>query len=207
MLSGRADVARAAATDWRLSVWRVVLAVQQLVKDTVAQVRSLPTADPAKYAVLVKGLIAQGIQKLAEKAIVVICRREDLTVAKKAVDAIVAEARFPDVTVTVKEEEFLPATRCVAAAASGVSLLRRRGDPGIDAVLTRSSCFVRVRVRVCVYLYLGPSASLSLCPCRPRVCRCCAGVDLQRWRRRADGPARRDQVRQHPGDACGDGHS
>ncbi len=91
-------------------------AVQQLVVDTLAKVKTLPTTDPARYAALVKGLIAQGVSKLGEKEITVVGRREDLPIVQTAVEALTREGACTGFTLIVGDQ-FLPATRYAAPAA------------------------------------------------------------------------------------------
>ncbi len=90
---------------------------QQLVKDTLDKVRVLPSTDPAKYAALLKGLIIQGVSKLGEADVKVVCRREDLSVVQAAVDALNRDPLNHGVTITV-HDQFLNATWWVVAHAS-----------------------------------------------------------------------------------------
>jgi hypothetical protein len=89
-------------------------ALQQLVADTLTKVKTLPTTDPARYAALVKGLIAQGVSKLGEKDITVVGRREDLPVVQAAVAELSRDDTYSSYSLTVGEQ-FLPVTRSVIA--------------------------------------------------------------------------------------------
>ena len=89
--------------------------LQQLLADTVEQLKSLPTSHPQRYAMLLQGLIKQGIKQLGEKDVVVTARRDDLSLVKAALDALKRDADLAGTTLAVKETTFLPATWCVCA--------------------------------------------------------------------------------------------
>ena len=77
--------------------------------DTLEKVKLLPTTNPAAYAKLLKGLIAQGIHKLGEKEIKVVCRREDMSVVEAAVSELKKDERFAGSELLL-HEQYLPAT-------------------------------------------------------------------------------------------------
>jgi vacuolar-type H+-ATPase subunit E/Vma4 len=74
------------------------------VKDTLDKVRVLPSSDPAKYAALLKGLIIQGVSKLGETSVKVVCRREDLTIVQAAVEALNRDPHNHGVSISVHEQ-------------------------------------------------------------------------------------------------------
>ncbi len=99
----------------RTPVFRVLDVLQQLLADTKEQLSALPTAHPQRYAVLLQGLIKQGAKALGEKDVSVICRRDDLAIVKAALAALSKDADLADLTLSVKETAFLPATWCAAS--------------------------------------------------------------------------------------------
>ena len=93
---------------------------QQLVTDTLSKVKLLPTSNPAAYAALLKGLIAQGAHKLGEKEIKVVCRREDQSIVENAIAELKKDDRYASLVLTL-HERFLAASMCVTG------VIARRG--------------------------------------------------------------------------------
>jgi hypothetical protein len=91
---------------------RGLFAPQQLITDTLEKVKTLPTTDPAAYARLLHGLIVQGVKKLGEKEIKVVCRREDEPIVQAAIAAVSKDPAFAGVSVAL-HEQFLQAAMYV----------------------------------------------------------------------------------------------
>ena len=126
------------------------LLVQQLEREMVDRLSSV-TTDAAKYSALLEGLIVQGAEKIAEKKVEVLGRREDKALVASATAK--AAARLPGIDITVSESRFL-SDKC----AGGVKVTGLTGRIEADNTLNTRAKLALKDLQPVVRYVLFPSA-------------------------------------------------
>jgi len=127
------------------------------LRDDILKRLAKVASDP-KYAQLVRFLIAQGLMTVMESHVVIQCRKQDLKIVKKELDAGIqiykdtlkeSTGIVPNVSVTIDEENFLPpapvANSESASCTGGIVLTANHGkiicrntlDARLDLALDR----------------------------------------------------------------------